>query len=101
MVKVNRKWYAVSSWDEENHAVSKFKRAITMKITVDDRKRTNIMFIFHHDLHFCNFREKHKKSKKKKKKKEREKDKERHKHRHHRDKQEVNFFFSDCILEHL
>ena len=40
-VRVSRKSGAVRPPDGRRHAVSKFKRAGTMKITIEDRKRSN------------------------------------------------------------
>ena len=41
-MRVNRKSCAVRPRDGERHAVSKFRGAVSMKITVEDSKRCNI-----------------------------------------------------------
>ena len=39
--RVIRKWCAARPREGRSHAVSKFRRAISMKITVEDSKRCN------------------------------------------------------------
>ena len=41
-MRVKRKLYAARPWEGERQAVSKFRRAVSMKITVEDNKRCNI-----------------------------------------------------------
>ena len=41
-MRMNRKTSRPRSWVWGTHAVSKFRRAVSMKITVEDRKRSNI-----------------------------------------------------------
>ena len=41
-VRVSRKSGAARPPERGRHAVSKFRRAVTMKITIEDRKRSNI-----------------------------------------------------------
>ena len=41
-MRVSRKSCVARPWEERRHAVSKFRRAISMKITVENNKRCNI-----------------------------------------------------------